>query len=81
MGIEGLEKLIDDDDTPTLETLAQLVRATLKTEDDYHVWKTSGAVATIRTCNVIEEHPEYSHITDSQIGWVVRRVGELIADL
>lgn len=79
MGIDGLEQLTDDD-VPTLEKLAQLVKATLKPED-YITWRANGAAAVIKTCNVIEDAPEYKHLTDSQISWVVRRVGELIADL
>lgn len=80
MGIDGLDQLITDDE-PSLKKLAQLVRETLSTEDDYHRWKTMGAWAVIKTSEVIEKHPEYQTLTNSDIGTVVRMVGELIADL
>lgn len=80
MGVQGIEHLTEDDE-PSLKKLAQLVRETLSTEDDYHVWKTTGAWAVIRTCNVIENNPEYHSLSDSDIGTVVRMVGEMIADL
>lgn len=61
-----------------LEELALSVRKKLITSLDCENWKNNPTLRNVLVYDVVNKNPDYAHITDDEIDWVMNRVTEMV---